>query len=443
MPVEDENNAQGSAGAPAQPPPPDRHDAYAAIRSANYRRFAFGFAASSLGLQMLATAIGYEIYERTNDVMMLGYAGLARAAPVMLFALVSGHAVDAFDRKKIVTVTQFAFAGVAAGLAVVSLLAWPLWMYFALLFMAGCVRSFNGPSRNALMPLLVERADFENAVKWTTGLFQFSAVSGPIIAGGLIDASGRAWPVYAAMAVLCVVFGVAAIGLRPRAQVRSAGKLTPASLMAGIGHLKREKSVLGALLVDLFAVLVGGATALIPVYVTDVLLVSESWQATAQGVLRASLYVGALVMAVLLAHRRPFKRAGWWLLGCVAFFGLCTVLYGLSTSFWFSVGLLFLAGAADQVSVVIRHVLVQVRTPDELRGRVGAVNSLFIECSNELGAYESGLVAFWFGPVVSVVSGGVGTIVIVALLAWLLPDLRRLGSLNEPQDEPERPRAAG
>lgn len=142
-------------------------------------------------------------------------------------------------------------------------------------------------------------------------------------------------------------------------------------------------------------------------------------------------------MAVLLAHRRPFKRAGLWLLGCVAFFGLCTVLYGLSTSFWLSVALLFLAGAADQVSVVIRHVLVQVRTPDELRGRVGAVNSLFIECSNELGAYESGLVASWFGPVVSVVSGGLGTIVIVALLAWLLPDLRRLGSLNEPQDGPQ------
>ncbi len=437
MPADDENNVNASEGASTQLPPPDRHDAYAAIRSANYRRFAVGFVASSLGLQMLATAIGYEIYERTHDALMLGYAGLARAVPVVLFALVSGHAVDAFDRKKIVTVTQFAFAGVAAALAGVSLFGGPLWMYFALLFMAGCVRSFNGPSRNALMPLLVEKGEFENAVKWTTGLFQFSAVTGPIAAGRLIDATGRAWPVYAAMALLCVVFGVAAIGLRPRGQVRSSAKLTPASMMAGIGHLKREKSVLGALLVDLFAVLVGGATALIPVYVTDVLHVSESWQATAQGVLRASLYVGALVMAVLLAHRRPFKRAGLWLLGCVAFFGLCTVLYGLSTSFWLSVALLFLAGAADQVSVVIRHVLVQVRTPDELRGRVGAVNSLFIECSNELGAYESGLVASWFGPVVSVVSGGVGTIVIVALLAWLLPDLRRLGSLNEPQDGPK------
>jgi len=437
VPADDENNVNASEGASTQLPPPDRHDAYAAIRSANYRRFAVGFVASSLGLQMLATAIGYEIYERTHDALMLGYAGLARAVPVVLFALVSGHAVDAFDRKKIVTVTQFAFAGVAAALAGVSLFGGPLWMYFALLFMAGCVRSFNGPSRNALMPLLVEKGEFENAVKWTTGLFQFSAVTGPIAAGRLIDATGRAWPVYAAMALLCVVFGVAAIGLRPRGQVRSSAKLTPASMMAGIGHLKREKSVLGALLVDLFAVLVGGATALIPVYVTDVLHVSESWQATAQGVLRASLYVGALVMAVLLAHRRPFKRAGLWLLGCVAFFGLCTVLYGLSTSFWLSVALLFLAGAADQVSVVIRHVLVQVRTPDELRGRVGAVNSLFIECSNELGAYESGLVASWFGPVVSVVSGGVGTIVIVALLAWLLPDLRRLGSLNEPQDGPK------
>lgn len=416
-----------------------KHDPYEALRSKNYRLFAGGFVCSSLGLQMLATAIGYEIYERTHSPLMLGYAGLARAVPVVLFALVSGHVVDSADRKKIVSVTQFAFAAVAAGLAVASVTSAPLWVYFALLFAAGCVRSFNGPGRNALMPLLVEKHEFESAVKWTTGLFQFSAVTGPLLAGRLIDATDRAWPVYAVMCVLCVVFGISAAALRPRGHAKTAGKLTPASLLAGVGHLRREKSVLGALLLDLFAVLVGGATALIPVYVKDVLHVSEDWQATAQGALRASLYVGALLMAVVLAHRPPFKRAGALLLGCVAFFGFCTVLFGLSTSFWLSVGLLMLAGAADQVSVVIRHVLVQVRTPDELRGRVGAVNALFIECSNELGAYESGLVAFWFGPVVSVVSGGIGTIVVVAVIAWLLPDLRRLGRLKEPDPAENKP----
>lgn len=438
MPGDEENEIPESpvdAGATpagkAAEPEPAKHDPYAALRSPNYRRFAGGFICASVGLQMFATAIGFEIYARTNDAMMLGYAGLARAVPVVLFVLVAGHAVDTMDRKRIVTLTQFGFAGIAVVLAVTSAFHGPIWLYYALLVAAGCVRSFNGPSRNALMPLLVEKGDFESAVKWMTGLFQFSAVTGPILAGLLIDRTGRVWPVYALMAVLCAVFGVLSMGLRPREQTRSTAKLSVGSLLAGVGHLRREKSVLGALLLDLFAVLVGGATALLPVYVKDVLHVHPDWNGVALGVLRSSLYVGALLMAVVLTQRPPFKRAGWWLLGCVAFYGLCTALFGISTSFWLSVALLLLAGAADQVSVVIRHVLVQVRTPDELRGRVGAVNSLFIECSNELGAYESGLVAAYFGAVASVVSGGIGTVVIVGLIAWLLPDLRNLGTLSE------------
>ncbi|HYD01491.1 MAG TPA: MFS transporter [Phycisphaerales bacterium] len=431
MPGDEENEIPESPVAPAGPLPPAAHDPYAALRSVNYRRFAAGFVCSAMGLQMLAMAIGYEIYARTNDPMMLGYAGLARAVPVVLLALVAGHTVDTVDRKKIVVVTQFGFAGLALLLTLASALEWPVWIYLALLVGAGCVRSFNGPSRNALMPLLVEKGEFENAVKWTTGLFQFSAVVGPIAGGLIIDATDRVWPAYWAISMLCVAFGLLAVELKPRPQTRSGAKLSAESLLAGVGHLRREKSVLGALLLDLFAVLVGGATALLPVYVKDVLHVDPSWNGVALGVLRSSLYVGALVMAVVLAHRPPFKKAGWWLLGCVAFYGACTALFGISTSFWLSVALLLLAGAADQVSVVIRHVLVQVRTPDELRGRVGAVNSLFIECSNELGAFESGLVAAYFGAVVSVVSGGIGTVLIVAVIAWVLPDLRNLGTLSE------------
>lgn len=437
MPGDEANDHQDSPAPATDARPtaePVRHDPYAALRSPNYRRFAGGFVCASIGLQMLATAIGFEIYARTNDPMMLGYAGLARAVPVVLFVLVAGHVVDTMDRKRIVTLTQFGFAALAVVLTAASAFTWPVWVYFVLLAGAGCVRSFNGPSRNALMPLLVEKDDYESAVKWMTGLFQFSAVTGPIIAGMIIDKSGRVWPVYLAMAILCALFGVLSLGLKPRPQTRSNAKLSAGSLLAGLGHLRREKCVLGALLLDLFAVLVGGATALLPVYVKDILHVAPEWNGVALGVLRSSLYVGALLMAVVLAHRRPFQCAGWWLLGCVAFFGLCTTLFGISTSFWLSVVLLLLAGAADQVSVVIRHVLVQVRTPDHLRGRVGAVNSLFIECSNELGAYESGLVAAYFGAVASVVSGGIGTIVIVGLIAWLLPDLRNLGTLSEKQE---------
>ncbi|MFT3685050.1 MAG: MFS transporter [Phycisphaerales bacterium] len=410
-----------SSGPP--PAPGEPHDPYEALRSPNFVRFASGFVCSSFGLQMLATVVLFEVYDRTHDAIHLGYTGLARALPVVLLALVSGHIIDTHDRKKILVLTQFGFAAVGIGLAVCSLFHAPLWTLYVLLFCAGCVRSFNGPSRQALLPLLVEKGGFENAIKWTTGLFQFSAVTAPLVAGLLLDITKAAWVVYALMAALCLAFAISSMGLQPREQVRTAKGLSLDSMLAGLGHLRREKTVLGALLLDLFAVLLGGATALIPVYVTDVLHIDKNWAATAQGALRASLYVGALIMAIILAHRPPFRRSGALLLGCVGFFGVCMIGFGYSTSFWLSVTLLLMAGAADQVSVVIRHVLVQVRTPDDLRGRVGAVNSLFIECSNELGSYESGLTAKLFGPVTSVVGGGIGTVVVVAMIAWRIPEL--------------------
>ncbi len=409
------------------PDSPSKHDPYAALRSPNYRRFASGFLFSSTGLQMLGTAIGWEIYERTHDPLMLGYVGLARALPVILLALPAGHAIDHFNRKRVLVVTQFAMGLAAALMAFASYHTVPLWTIYALLVLTGCARSFNGPSRASILPMIIEPGDFHNAVTWNSSVFQISATAGPILAGLMIHQFGAAWPVYVVTAAGCFAFALSSSFLKPRHRARPTGPLTLRSMTAGISHVWREKTVLSAITLDLFAVLFGGATALMPVYAKDILHVGP----VGLGILKAAPYVGAFVMALAIAHMPPIRRSGPALLLSVAGFGLATVAFGLSTWFPLSLAVLFVAGALDNISVVIRHVLVQVRTPDELRGRVAAVNSVFIESSNELGGFESGLVARFLGPVFSVVSGGVGTLAVVVAVALIWPEIRRLGSLHE------------
>lgn len=432
-------------------PPSPRHDPYAALRSPNYRAFALGFVTSSTGLAMLATGIAWEIYELTHDPLSLGLAGLARAVPVILFALPAGQAADIFNRKYILIATQSAFAVLTAALAFGSWLYWhgdlprPAYtaVIYALLVLTGCARAFNGPSRNSLVPQIVEPDVFHNAVTWNSGVFQFSATGGPIFAGLLIASFHAAWPVYLCCAAACATFAVSAGFLRPRLQPRPApdrgspdqpggpsllSRFSLRSMTAGAGHLWQEKTILAAITLDLFAVLLGGATALMPIYAKDILHVGP----VGLGALRSAPYIGAFLMALVLAHRPPFKHSGPALLLSVAAFGIATIVFGFSTWFPLSLAMLILAGAVDNISVVIRHVLVQVRTPDHLRGRVSAVNSVFIESSNELGAFESGLVAKLFGPIASVVSGGIGTILVVAGIAWWLPEIRKLGRLQEP-----------
>jgi MFS family permease len=411
----------------------DRHDAYAALRNANYQRYALGFFLAATGLQALATAVGWEVYERTNDPLHLGYTGLARALPVVLLALPAGHTADLYERRTIIAISQVGFALAAMGLCLVSAWHAPIWLVYLLLVFTGCCRAFNGPARGSFLPTIVPRGIFENAVAWSSSAFQLAAVTGPLLAGAMIWWTKSAWPVYAFCAACNLAFAVCVFGIRPLVAASATGKYTLASMMAGMGHLWREKTILGAITLDLFAVLLGGATALLPIFAADILHVGP----VGLGVLRSSSYVGAFAMGVCLAHCRPIKRSGPALIWSVAGFGVATIVFGLSESLWLSLAALFIAGAVDNVSVVVRHVLVQVRTPDHLRGRVGAVNSVFIECSNELGAFESGAVARLFGPVVSVVSGGIGTIVVAAGIAGLFPELRRLGRLREPvADEP-------
>lgn len=427
-----------------------KHDAYAALRIPNYRRFASGFVLSSTGLQMLTTAISWEIYERTSPqglkqaAMALGYIGLARALPVVLLSMPAGHAADVFNRKWVLCCTQLAFALLTLLLALASWETAPIWTYYVLLTLMGCARSFNGPSRQSLLPLIVPRDVFQNAVTWNSGVFQFSAILGPLFAGAMLAHFEVAWPVYLVTAAATAANAVSVAMVEPREQQRPTGKFTPAAMMAGMSHVWKERTIFGALALDLFAVLLGGATALMPIFAKELVRIDPlaasisgpSDSAVVLGILRSAPFVGALVVSLFLAHRPPFRRAGPALLWSVVAFGLCTIGFGLSTSLVLSLGLLFTLGAVDTVSVVIRHVLVQYHTPDQLRGRVGAVNSVFIECSNELGGFESGLVASYFGPVIAVVSGGIGTIVVVGALALAIPELRRLRTLHERAEEP-------
>lgn len=410
------------------------HDPFAAMREPNYRFFALAFVASSMGLQMLSTAIGWEVYERTGDELVLGAMGLARALPVIALTLPAGTFVDRGDRKRILAATQAGFGLVALGLAFASRGQAPIWIFFALLLASGCVRSFNAPSRGALLPSLLPPERFENAIAWQSGYFQFAAVAGPLLAGSIIARTHVAWPVYGLTAALCIGAGITALFLEPRPVVRTSSPPGLGDMFRGAEHIWREKTILGALTLDLLAVLFGGATALLPVYAKEILHCGPE----GLGALRAAPFVGAFAMAVWLAARPNFRHAGRALLGSVAVFGLCMVAFGLSTSLWVSIAVLAVSGAADNVSVVIRHMLVQTRTPDELRGRTTAVNSVFIECSNEVGAFESGLVARLLGPVFSVVSGGLGTIAVVAFVWTSFPALRRMQRLQESKEDVRR-----
>lgn len=427
---------------------PAKHDPFAALRLPNYRLFAAGFVTSATGLQMMGMALGWEIYERAKAegffghkdgaALALGFIGLARALPVVAMALPAGYVIDSFDRKRVLLLTQSGFALMSALLAYASWASASLWLMFLLITLSGCVRSFNGPTRSSLLPDLIPEHDFPNAITWNSSMFQVAAVAGPLLAGVIIAFTKHAWPVYAISALLCGIFAITTLGLKPIAHHEAGkGKMSLAGMLSGLSHLWKERTIFAAITLDLFAVLLGGAVGLMPIFASEILHVGP----VGLGWLRAAPFIGAGLMALYLAWHPLIRRAGPAMLWSIAGFGVCTIVFGFSTSFWLSMAMLFTLGALDSVSVVVRHVLVQLRTPRHLRGRVSAVNSVFIECSNELGSFESGLVAklapMWFGlsavggVVFSVVSGGIGTILVVAGVAWFIPEIRRLDKLHD------------
>jgi MFS family permease len=402
------------------------HDPYAVLRNRNLLLYLTGRFVASMGQQMLTVAVGWELYERTHSAFALGMVGLTQMIPMVLFTLPAGHLADNHDRKRIILATTSLIALASVGLTIISALkADVFWIYFCL-FAAGTARTFLWPASSAFMPQLVSRQQFSKAVTWSSGSFQLSCVAGPAAGGFLIALSHHAAPVYAANAFAALVCLVLVSLVRYQRMVPIKEKMTLVSLVAGFKFVFASPGILGTITLDLFAVLLGGATALLPVYAKDILHVGPS----GLGFLQAALPLGSLVCALVLAHRPPLQKAGRTMLWAVALFGLATIAFGVSRSFWLSLAMLFVCGATDNISVVVRHTLVQLLTPDEKRGRVSAVNSLFIGTSNELGGFESGVVAGWFGPVVSVVSGGIGTILVVIAVALAWPEIRKYGRLD-------------
>ena len=351
--------------------------------------------------------------------------------PVIILALPAGHLADQADRRRILVWCQVVFIVLGFALAAISYWRGPIWLVYVILLARGAGQAYNNPARQALLPQLVPPELFGNAVTWASSAFQVAAVVGPGLGGIIVAIEGGATGAYIISSLLTVISWWTLIEIRGgrdsrTAQVERKERMTLKSLAAGVRFVRDTKVILAAITLDLFAVLLGGATALLPVFAKDILHVGPD----GLGWLRAAPSVGALLVAVALAHRPLMKRTGPTLLLSVAGFGIATIVFGLSRSFWLSLLMLFLLGLLDGISMIIRSTLVQLRTPDEMRGRVSAVNSVFIDMSNELGGFESGTLAAFVGPVTAVVAGGVGTLIVVGSVALVWPELRVLGPLT-------------
>ncbi len=421
------------------------HDPYAALRYPDFRRLIAGAMISRVAFEMQGVAVGWELFERTHSTLALGLVGLVQVVPVVLLSLPAGQVVDRYSRKGILILSQLALVLVSICLGLNSIFEGPVWVMYACLAMAGTAAAFGNPARWAILPQIVPMSDFASAVSWRTSSWQISSVAGPARRGGAgAGVSER----------LGGFVSRGRAGLRGRRVPGPAGcrhpgpdragprsnrsePITRQSLFAGLKFVFEHDLILAAITLDLFAVLLGGATALLPKFAEDILHVGT----VGFGFLRAAPAIGAVGMAFWMAHRPPLRKSGRSLLLAVAGFGAATVIFGLSTNVVLSFLMLMAAGGLDHISMVVRGTLVQVLTPDSMRGRVSAVNSVFIGMSNELGAFESGLTAAWWGPEAAVVVGGIGCIVVVLTVAWRWPQVGRLGPLSEIHHHaPEHPK---
>ena len=409
------------------PAPPAQHDAYVALRHRNFRWYILSLFTMTLGSQLQAVVVGWQVYTITRDPLSLGLIGLAEALPFIAVSLPAGYVADRWNRRTVAVLALAVLALCSVALLVLSaadgmLARVGVTPIYAVIFASGIARSLLQPARQALGSELVPRHQLENAIAWRSSSWQTAAVAGPAL-GGLLY--GFAGPVvsYAVDAALMVFALVAMLIMRYTPGVRTIGRspIVP-DLLQGLKFVWGQPLILGALSLDLFSVFLGGATALLPIFASEILRVGPQ----GLGILRAAPAVGAVAMGVFLAHRPPIARAGRALLVSVAVFAMAIIGFGLSTSFLWSLVLLGVSGMADNVSVVIRSTLLQLLTPSDMLGRVSAVNSIFIGSSNELGAFESGVAARLFGTVPAVVAGGIAALAVVGLTARLVPTLRRL-----------------
>jgi MFS family permease len=409
---------------------PEAHDPYGALRHPDYRRLLAGSMLASIGSEMQRVALGWELYERTHSAPDLGYVGLVQFLPVVLLVLPAGHVADRHSRKYVLAIAQTLMACASLGLAALSAIQGPVPLMYLCVLLVGISQAFNMPARWALVPQVVPPHLLANAVTWNSSGWQIAATVGPALGGLVIAQVQHAVGAYL-LAALCSLMCVALVAsIRPRTTASLREPLSLETMRAGIAFVWRTKPILATITLDLFAVLFGGATALLPVYAKDILHVGP----TGLGWLQAALPLGALLMALVLAHRPPLRRSGLAMLGAVAGFGLATVVFGLSKDYALSFVMLAVTGALDNISVVVRGTLVQILTPEAMRGRVSAVNALFISSSNQLGAFESGITAGWFGPVLSVVGGGFGTLLVVVAVMGIWPEVLRLGPLHRPKE---------
>jgi MFS family permease len=425
------SSAQSATGSPEHPT--TKHDAYAALRVRDFRRLLAGHLVLVLGTQMQTVGVGWQLYEETSSAMALGMVGLVQVIPIIGLALPAGQIADRFDRRKVLMAATSLAAFSSFGLAVISARGGSILLIYTFLFLNGVARSFQGPARSSLVPQLVPLPIFSNAVRWWVSGFELSAMIGPALGGALIALMKGTTLVYLGTGLSGLFFlgMLARLTKRPYVAESSATaetkKTNLRTLVAGFGYVWQTRILLAAMMLDLFAILFGGAAALLPVYAKDILQTGP----TGLGWLQAAPSLGAVTMAIITTHLPPLKKAGRSLLLAAAGFGVATIIFGLSRNFWLSLVMLFLTGAFDNISVVVRGTLVTILTPDEMRGRVSAVNGMFISASNELGRFESGTVAYFFGTVFSVVSGGIGTLIVVSLVARLSPQLRRYGALDQ------------
>lgn len=380
-----------------------------------------------VGSQMQTAAVGWQIYQRLGSALALGYIGLVQIVPVLCLALPAGHAADHFSRKKIIIIGQAIFCVCSLGLAALTYLSGPGSLIYLLLFLLGVVRAFVTPAMGAVLPTVIPRDLWANAATWSSSLFELTGLAGPAVAGLLIAVSGGATAVFLTAAG-CALTGLILFSLlKPTQRVAAKKAATWNDVLGGLRFVFKTRLLLAAASLDLFAVLFGGATALLPIVAKDILHVG----AAGFGWLRAAPSIGAVAMALVTAHLHPWKRAGRVLALAFVGFGTAIVVFGFSRNFWLSMAMLVLTGVFDNLNVVIRQTLVQFITPDEMRGRVSSINFIFIGCSNELGAFESGIAAQLLGTAPAIVAGGVCTLIVVATVMKLSPGLRRLGRLQD------------
>ncbi len=395
------------------------------LRHGPFLLYFIGRGFSRFAAQMATVALGWQVYSMTGSAFQLGLIGLAQFLPVLLLVFVAGHAADRYDRQRVVQICQLVQAVAAGFLCWGSFAGWlTVPAIYGAVALLGVATAFESPATAALLTGVAPKGQFQRAAALNTGLFQVAVISGPAV-GGFAYAAGPEVP-YAIMAAFWVIGSILNGAIRLEAPVGERPLPRFGDLFAGIGFVRSDKAILGTISLDLFAVLLGGATALMPIYAHDILQTGP-W---GLGVLRAAPAVGALAMTAVLARRSITRRVGMRMLQAVVIFGLGTLVFALSRHMALTLGALVVMGAADTVSVVIRHSLVQLRTPDAMRGRVGAVNFLFINASNQLGEFESGMTAALFGAVPAAVLGGIGTIGVALLWMRIFPELTKVERLE-------------